>query len=106
MRRRTAADLLTSQKGHYGGFQLAKAPSEIRFIDILRAVEFDPGLEHCLFGWDECGEDDPCPLHQEWTSLKDCIEQWAQTRTLGEVVGRDISPHRARQTTPLVGIGE
>lgn len=106
MRRLTAAGLLTSQKGHYGGFQLARAPGEVRFIDILRAVEFDPAPEHCLFGWEACGEDDPCPLHEEWASLKECIEQWARTRTLQDVLGQEISPHRARQASPLVDLGK
>ena len=106
MRRLTAAGLLTSQKGHHGGFRLAKPPSEVRFIDILQAVEFDPTEDHCLFGWEDCGLDDPCPLHSEWSDLMELIEVWARTRTLNDVLGGESSPQRARTVSPLVEIGE
>ncbi len=84
--RLTAAGLLTSQKGHGGGFALAREPAEIRFVDILRAVDFEPTADHCLFGWPECDADNPCPLHPEWAALKETIEQWARSRTLADVV--------------------
>ena len=85
-RRLTAAGLLTSQKGHHGGFALAREPEEIRFLDVLRAVDFEPTADHCLFGWENCDENNPCPLHPEWAALKERIEAWARTRTLADVV--------------------
>ena len=85
LRRLTAAGLLTSQKGHHGGFTLAREPSEIRFVDVLRAVDFEPTANHCLFGWENCDEDNPCPLHPEWAELKETIEEWARSRTLADV---------------------
>ena len=86
LRRLTAAGLLDSRKGHGGGFVLAKEPGEIRFIDILRAVDFEPAADHCLFGWPSCDESNPCPLHPEWKALKGAIEDWARTRTLADVL--------------------
>ncbi len=86
LRRLTAAGLLTSQKGHGGGFALARQPREIRFVDVLRAVDFEPAADHCLFGWEECNADNPCPLHPEWAELKETIEDWARTRTLADVL--------------------
>ena len=85
LRRLTAAGLLTSQKGHGGGFALARDPEEIRFVDILRAVDFEPSADHCLFGWENCDENNPCPLHPEWAGLKETIEEWARTRTLADI---------------------
>ncbi len=85
LRRLTAAGLLTSQKGHHGGFALAREPGEIRFVDVLRAVDFEPAADHCLFGWENCDENNPCPLHPEWADLKAQIEEWASTRTLADV---------------------
>ena len=85
LRRLTAAGVLTSQKGHHGGFALARDPGEIRFVDILRAVDFEPTADHCLFGWENCDEANPCPLHPEWADLKEKIEEWARTRTLADI---------------------
>ncbi|MEE4218287.1 MAG: Rrf2 family transcriptional regulator [Xanthomonadales bacterium] len=84
MRRLTVAGLLDAKKGHHGGFKLARQPEEIRFIDILRAVDFEPGLDHCLFGLGNCDAQNPCPLHHEWSVLKNQIEQWAREHTLSE----------------------
>ena len=38
LRRLVVAGLLVSQKGHHGGFSLAKPPARIRFLDVLEAV--------------------------------------------------------------------
>lgn len=84
MRRLVSNSLVDAKKGHNGGFILAKAPEEIRFIDILRAVDFEPAADHCLFGLGNCDAQNPCPLHREWSILKEQIEQWAKSHTLGE----------------------
>lgn len=56
----------------------------VRFIDILRAVDFEPTVDHCLFGLGNCDTQNPCPLHSEWSVLKGQIEQWARSHTLGD----------------------
>jgi Rrf2 family protein len=84
MRRLTAVGILDAKKGHHGGFVLAKPPAKVRFIDILRAVDFEPALDHCLFGLGNCDSQNPCPLHPEWSVLKGQIEQWARAHTLGD----------------------
>ena len=84
MRRLTAEGILNAKKGHHGGFLLAKSPSEVRFIDILRAVDFEPAVDHCLFGLGSCDTQNPCPLHSEWTILKGQIEKWARSHTLDD----------------------
>lgn len=87
MRRLTADGILDAKKGHHGGFLLARPPSEVRFIDILRAVDFEPTADHCLFGLDNCDANNPCPLHPEWSILKEQIEEWARSHTLAESLG-------------------
>ena len=84
MRRLTAEGILDSKKGHHGGFLLARPVADIRFIDILRAVDFEPTADHCLFGLGNCDAQNPCPLHNEWSILKGQIEQWARAHTLAD----------------------
>jgi Rrf2 family protein len=84
MRRLTADGILNAKKGHHGGFLLAKPPEDVRFIDIMRAVDFEPTSDHCLFGLENCDSQNPCPLHSEWSVLKGQIEQWATSHTLGD----------------------
>ena len=84
MRRLTEYGIVSAQKGHNGGFLLAKPPAQIRFLDILRAVDFEPTADHCLFGLGNCDAQNPCPLHPEWSKLKDQIEEWASLHTLDD----------------------
>ncbi len=84
MRRLTAEGMLDAKKGHHGGFLLAKPPGDVRFIDILRAVDFEPTADHCLFGLGNCNANNPCPLHSEWSILKGQIEEWARAHNLGD----------------------
>jgi len=88
MRKLTESGILDAQKGHNGGFRLARPASEIRFIDILRAVDFEPDAQHCLFGLRNCNAHHPCPLHHEWGALKEVIDQWARSHSLAESMGR------------------
>jgi Rrf2 family protein len=85
LRRLVLADLLVSQKGQGGGFVLARPPGEIRFIDILAAVDAYPTQGRCAFGWGACNETNPCPLHDTWSELNDTIRDWAANTTLANV---------------------
>jgi len=84
MRSLTSVGILDAKKGHHGGFILARPPGDVRFIDILRAVDFEPTADHCLFGLGNCDANNPCPLHPEWSILKGQIEDWARSHTLGD----------------------
>jgi Rrf2 family transcriptional regulator, iron-sulfur cluster assembly transcription factor len=85
LQRLTAAGLLVSQKGHQGGFRLARPASKIRFSEILAAVEQAGDAKHCAFGWPVCDPQNPCPLHTTWSQLNDAFRQWTQRSTLGDV---------------------
>ena len=84
MRSLTTNGLLDAQKGHNGGFMLARPASEIRFIDVLQAVDFEPSSAQCLFGLGNCNANNPCLLHPEWAALKEQIETWAEVHSLAD----------------------
>jgi Rrf2 family iron-sulfur cluster assembly transcriptional regulator len=87
MRRLVEAELLESRKGHGGGFRLARAPSAIRFIDVLSAVGYQSDEGQCAFGWDKCSVTDPCPLHPFWSKLRGDVDRWAGNNTLADFGG-------------------
>jgi Rrf2 family protein len=92
MQRLTANGILDSEKGHHGGFMLARSRVEIRFIDVLRAVDFEPGGDHCVFGLENCDAQSPCPLHSKWSVPKEQIEEWARSHTLAESLESRTTP--------------
>jgi Rrf2 family iron-sulfur cluster assembly transcriptional regulator len=99
LRRLVLADLLVSQKGQGGGFVLARPPQEIRFLDILAAVDAYPTEGRCAFGWGACQEDNPCPLHETWSALSDAIRTWAANTTLADVHAAEL-PNLPTQRPP------
>ena len=85
LRRLVLADLLESQRGHGGGFSLSREPAEIRFLDVLIALDFRPDPTHCAFGWGTCDANKPCPLHGVWSRLNHLFCEWATNTTLADV---------------------
>ncbi len=85
LRRLVEADLLASQKGHGGGFTLARAAREISFAEILRAVDCLPESDRCAFGRGECDKSHPCALHPVWSRLDGVVRHWAEATTLADV---------------------
>ena len=85
MRRLVVAELVDSQRGHGGGFRLAKPPGAIRFLDILEAVDYRAELGRCAFGMGQCDPDNPCPLHDSWSEMVSRFESWARTTSLQSI---------------------
>lgn len=55
LQRLTKAGILASYKGMKGGFALAKEPSEITILEIVKAVEDNsPSIFDCSSGMDGC----------------------------------------------------
>lgn len=86
MRKMVEADLIISQKGHGGGFKLAQEPKEITFKKILETVDYKIEPDNCVFGWEKCNSEDPCPLHNTWSQLKHSFQWWSEHMTLQEVI--------------------
>ena len=85
LRRLVLAGLLVSQKGQGGGFSLACPAAEIPFIDILNAVDALPADGRCAFGWGNCDQLLPCPLHDAWSRLNHQIRDWANDTNLAAI---------------------
>ncbi len=85
LRRLVASGLLRAQKGHGGGFSLARGPSTIRVADVLEALDSAPIVGRCAFGWGKCNDAQPCPLHPVWSKLSESFQTWTSTTTLADV---------------------
>jgi len=91
LRKLVLQGLLLSQKGHGGGFVLAREAQEITFIEILTSVGYRPEPDRCSFGWGGCDPDNPCPLHPAWSQLNESFWVWATKNTLANVTLSDRS---------------
>ncbi len=92
LRRLVVAGLLTSRRGKGGGFVLGRPAEEIRFIDVMRALDFEIAGDHCMFGYESCREAEPCQLHGAWSRLKTALLGWAESTTLAQAAALDRRP--------------
>jgi Rrf2 family protein len=88
MRKLVESGLAASSKGHGGGFRLARPAKRISYMDILKVSGYESRASECVFGWGECLDERPCPMHLSWSSLNERFVAWARTTTLDSVAKR------------------
>ncbi len=77
--------LLISAKGRGGGFALAYPATKITLYDIVEAVDGVRGLDQCVVGMSKCDDDQPCPQHDQWKSLRTNIRSFLEKTTLDKM---------------------
>jgi Rrf2 family transcriptional regulator, cysteine metabolism repressor len=97
------AGLVTSTRGAHGGYELGRAPQDIRMSDVLRALEGpiapmicasdDP--EHAIV----CDRSSRCTVNILWVRVRDAI-----TSTLDSMTLADLVPQRAVGADDLQGV--
>ncbi len=96
------AGILDSRRGPGGGFTLAKAPSKIRLMDVMLALE-DRGrlpFSQCVMGLKICDSKYPCPLHPIWAAASKKITQQLEKSSLldmADLLGKFSSGAPKRQ---------
>jgi Rrf2 family transcriptional regulator, iron-sulfur cluster assembly transcription factor len=81
----TQKNLLASFKGPKGGVRLARSGTDISLFDIVVAIDGVDLFTQCVLGLKGCGEGKPCPLHDEWGSIRDDLKSVFQQRTVSDL---------------------
>lgn len=76
------AGFLSSSRGSRGGVRLAAAPEDIRFIDVVKALEGEDYFEGCVLALPQCSAESPCPLHAFWEKAKEELREHLETCSL------------------------
>lgn len=79
------AGLLESQRGPKGGVALTKPAQDVTLYDIVVAIDGDDLFGECVLGLPNCGDAEPCPLHDEWTEKRAGVETMFRNATLAEL---------------------
>ena len=91
----TESGIVESKKGKNGGFILAKAPSKIRLIDIVAAIDGLDIFNSCVIGFPECSPDHPCPVHQQWGDIRIKAYSMLTEETIDNFRDRTLSKIKA-----------
>lgn len=82
----TNEGLLASKRGAHGGYELARAPSEITAAEVIHALEGPISITLCSPGPDECEMEDACPVGNAWQTINGVIQGALEDVTLDELV--------------------
>ncbi len=78
--------ILGSKKGPGGGFYLMVSPDLVTLGGILRAVEGRELFSDCIAGLGSCHDENVCPLHAKWMTVRQVLVDFMESTTLREMV--------------------
>lgn len=77
--------MLESVRGPKGGFRLARPTHKITVEEVVHLLDGEDAFKACVMGFPECSNEQPCPMHDAWTAVK---EQMATSMTQATI--RDL----------------
>ncbi len=83
----TDAGLLVSQRGPAGGVRLARPARQITPLEILVAIDGPALFTECVLGLPGCGDEKPCPLHEEWAAERARLASMFETVSIADLSG-------------------
>ncbi len=82
--------VIEGERGHRGGYRLARPPAEVFIADVVGAVtDRDGQPTACALGDRDCSADVPCALHDLWAAATAPLSRLAETVTLDRLCHMD-----------------
>jgi len=79
-------NLVKSIRGAGGGYKLARHPSEINLVDILKALEGPCCLVECVDDDEYCDRISTCAAHEIWEEASAMLKNYFEDITLEKLV--------------------
>ncbi|MCL4216637.1 MAG: Rrf2 family transcriptional regulator [Candidatus Hydrogenedentes bacterium] len=77
---------LDAERGPGGGYSLTRGPEKVSILEVVKAVDGGTAFDNCIMGFPKCGSDNPCPLHDTWTGVKERLVGDLEKLTLRDAI--------------------
>ncbi len=77
--------LVSSAKGRGGGFFFPVNVSEITIYDVINVIEGDGIFRDCGFGLKNCNDENPCPVHHKYKTVRDDFYKLVKEETIASL---------------------
>lgn len=84
----TKNKILVSNRGPKGGISFSKSPQKIYVFTIVEIIDGAEIFDKCVLGLPGCGSLEPCPMHDNWSIVKDQIKQQFKDTTIAELAAK------------------
>ena len=87
----TRMEFISSMKGRGGGFFFTDPSVQVSLYDVIKAFEGEKFFNKCGFGLKSCDNDHPCPLHNEYSRIRESFNKLATRQTIQSLAGKIIN---------------
>lgn len=98
--------LVMAQRGAHGGYRLARAPAQIRMLDVVQAFEGPVALTECASDDHQCDITASCSLSSNWGGINQLLTQVLARVTLQDIRDPQRQEQLIRATVPLTSFIE
>jgi len=84
----TKQDILISNRGPHGGISFNKPPVSVHVLDIVDIIDGAEIFDKCVLGLPGCGVLEPCPMHENWSLVRDQIKDQFEQTTIEELANK------------------
>ncbi|MBU2555965.1 MAG: Rrf2 family transcriptional regulator [Bacteroidetes bacterium] len=88
-------DIVSSVKGPNGGFYIDENQANVRLIEIVKAIDGMQVLTGCGLGLKTCSAAHPCPIHAEFSAMRDGFSHLLYENTIRELADELMAGHSA-----------
>ena len=71
LKRLSDLGFISSSRGRRGGYKLLKELKDVSIYQIIGAIEGFEIFTKCILGFMKCNESNPCPMHNEWSKVRE-----------------------------------
>lgn len=82
LRTLTREGIISSMKGRGGGFFFDKPETPLPLYEVVRLLEGKKLFTKCGFGLKFCDSENPCPLHDEYSKVRDTFFNMVSEKTV------------------------
>lgn len=79
------ANLLISEKGPRGGYQLSTSADNITLAHVIQALDGLDSMRSCGLGYPHCSDASPCPIHNDYTKFQSFVLNMVSNKTLLDI---------------------
>lgn len=88
------AELVSSMKGRGGGFFFVDTLVPVALYEVIRVIEGEKFFSKCGFGLKQCDCETPCPMHEDYSPVREGYYQLAKNSTIQSLAGK-VNDHKA-----------
>lgn len=79
-------NVITSTKGPTGGYEIIEnTNNNVTLLHVVKAIDGDKIYSGCGLGLNKCNENKPCPMHDQFKTIRDELKTMLATTSIKEL---------------------